>query len=51
MALSPADTQQLARLNTMLQARDGKPGYTRNVLAIKAEIAALKRKDAKSVAE
>lgn len=44
MALTPDETQRLARVKAMLQARDGQPGYTRNVLALKAEIKALERK-------
>jgi hypothetical protein len=43
MALTPDETQRLARLKAMLSSRDGKPGYTRNVLALKAEIAAFER--------
>jgi hypothetical protein len=34
-------TERLAQLRAMLAAREGKPGYKRNVEAIKAEIAKL----------
>lgn len=45
MALSPAETQRLAQLKATLEVRDGKPGYKRNALALKAEIARLSKLD------
>lgn len=47
MALTPAETQRLAQLQATVEARRGKPGYTRNVQALDAEIAKLGRQSKK----
>jgi hypothetical protein len=36
-----SDEERIAELKRKLEAREGQPGYTENVIAIKAEIARL----------
>ena len=44
-------TRQLERLQRLLAARDGKPGFKSNVIEIRRRIAALESTDAPSQVE
>lgn len=39
--MAPDGPERIAELQQMLAARIGKPGYTKNVIALRAEIARL----------
>lgn len=41
-----SDAERLAELKRKLEAREGEPGYTENVIALKAEIARLEGREA-----